>query len=199
MSRLNHNLDKLSQILIFIEDRDFRNHKGFSPKAIIRALLGIVGRKRRSGGSTITQQLARTLFIIDLHKIVRRKIVEICLAIWLESKLSKEEIIEIYLCSVRFGHGTYGLHAALQYWFGQNWNLIPKNAMTFFLIERISNVYKFIYVGKVRNSIAQLIDKKLLSKEDEKNIYSIYCQMIGQMNLKPDNNQDFRKWGEALS
>lgn len=87
-------------------------------KALVRALLGLIKVKRRSGGSTITQQLGRTLFIIDRTKLFRRKLMELLFALWVHRTFSKDEQLELYLASVRFERGVYGIIEAMRYYWG---------------------------------------------------------------------------------
>ena len=95
------------------EDRDFFNHGGVDPLGIARALWHDVRSESTQGGSTITQQLAKNLFLTQ-ERTMQRKLQEAELAIWLERKHSKAEILELYLNRVYFGSGAYGVEAAAQ-------------------------------------------------------------------------------------
>ena len=87
---------------------------------IARALVADVLRRGASqGGSTITQQLAKNLFLTQ-ERTVSRKLQEIVLALWLEHKFSKAQILELYLNRVYFGSGAYGVEAAAQRYFGKS-------------------------------------------------------------------------------
>jgi penicillin-binding protein 1A len=115
-------LDKLPpyvpKAFIAIEDRWFYWHVGFNPWGIARSQLWNMrhpGGPLR-GGSTITQQLARNLFLTPAQT-YRRKAQELILAIWLEAKFSKKEILELYLNRVYFGAGAYGIELASQRYF----------------------------------------------------------------------------------
>jgi len=108
--------DKLPPILIkaFVaaEDRSFFDHSGISLKGILRsALVNILSFKKVQGASTITQQVARLMFLSCERKWLR-KIQEMFLAFQLERQLSKEQILELYLNHMYFGRGTYGVEAA---------------------------------------------------------------------------------------
>ena len=105
-----------------MEDRNFFNHTGISIKGIIRALaVDLITLSTRQGASTITQQLARNIYnIIGFEKTITRKLKEILTAIQIEKTYTKSEIMEMYLNSVYFGHGTYGVQAASKYYFGKN-------------------------------------------------------------------------------
>ncbi|MFN3853903.1 MAG: transglycosylase domain-containing protein [Phreatobacter sp.] len=98
--------------LIAIEDRRFRSHWGIDPVGLVRAALtNLTNRGVHQGGSTLTQQLAKNLFLTQ-DRTMGRKIQEAILALWLESNYSKDQILELYLNRVYFGAGAYGIEAA---------------------------------------------------------------------------------------
>lgn len=110
----------LIKAVIASEDNDFFTHRGISIKSIARAALANLSRGRVvQGGSTISQQLARTLFL-STERTVRRKINEMYYALELERRYTKEEILEMYLNQVYWGHNTYGADAAAQMYFGKH-------------------------------------------------------------------------------
>lgn len=103
--------------IISTEDRRFYNHFGFDAISFTRAMLtNIFLRRYAQGGSTITQQVAKNLFLTP-NKNIKRKIQELMLAFWLESKFSKEQILTLYLNRVYLGSGTYGIEAASNKYF----------------------------------------------------------------------------------
>jgi penicillin-binding protein 1A len=107
--------------VLAVEDRRFYSHFGLDPIGIARALYrNATGRAIGSGegGSTITQQLAKNLFLTN-ERSVGRKIQEVILALWLEARYSKEQILEMYLNRVYFGAGAYGIEGASQRYFGR--------------------------------------------------------------------------------
>lgn len=115
--------DHLKQAIVAIEDADFYEHGGVDPRAITRAALvmarnWIKGRDRivTQGGSTLTQQLALNLFL-KREKTLTRKIKEALLAIDIEKRFSKDQILTMYANQVFFGHGAYGVEAAAQLYF----------------------------------------------------------------------------------
>jgi penicillin-binding protein 1A len=109
----------LPKAFIAIEDRRFYSHHGVDPLGIIRAAVAnVLHRGVAQGGSTITQQLAKNLFLTQ-ERTLTRKIQEVVLAVWLERKFSKTEILELYLNRVYFGAGAYGVEAAAQRYFGK--------------------------------------------------------------------------------
>jgi penicillin-binding protein 1A len=110
----------LPKAFIAIEDRRFYDHHGVDPLGIGRAVLAnILHRGLAQGGSTITQQLAKNLFLTQ-DRTLARKIQELALAFWLERKFSKREILELYLNRIYFGAGAYGVEAAAQRYFGKS-------------------------------------------------------------------------------
>ncbi len=102
--------------VIAIEDKDFFNHFGFSPRGISRALIANLKGERLEGGSTITQQLVKNRLLTP-ERTWTRKIKELLLAIMTEQQYSKEEILEMYLNQVAFGGSTYGIEEAAQNYF----------------------------------------------------------------------------------
>ncbi len=107
--------------MISIEDKKFVNHKGVDLKAVIRAAVALVKNRGEvtQGGSTITQQLSRNVFLT--HKVSwQRKVEEIFISMELEKKYSKEDIMEYYLNNIYFSNGYYGIQAASQGYFGKD-------------------------------------------------------------------------------
>ena len=109
----------LRQAAVAIEDHQFYEHKGINIRAMIRALyINLTGRKIQ-GASTITQQLAKNVFLTN-EVTYKRKIQEIALAFQLERRYMKDEILEMYLNQIPFGNGAYGVEAAAQIYFGKS-------------------------------------------------------------------------------
>jgi penicillin-binding protein 1A len=110
----------LPKAFIAIEDRRFYSHYGIDPLGILRAAVtNVLHRGVSQGGSTLTQQLAKNLFLTQ-ERTLQRKLQEAELALWLERKHSKAEILELYLNRVYFGSGAYGVEAAAQRYFGKS-------------------------------------------------------------------------------
>jgi len=110
----------LPKAFIAIEDRRFFFHYGIDPIGLGRAMFAnVLHRGVSQGGSTITQQLAKNLFLTQ-ERTLTRKLQEAVLALWLEHKYSKAEILELYLNRVYFGAGAYGVEAAAQRYFGKS-------------------------------------------------------------------------------
>ncbi len=118
--KLNDIDTDLINAFISIEDKNFYNHKGISIKRIGGAIISnLKSNSFSEGASTITQQLARNLFLSN-EKTYKRKIEEISIAINLESKYTKDEILEQYLNTIYFNHGVYGVQDACNYYFGKS-------------------------------------------------------------------------------
>ena len=120
---------KISQIprnlrhgLLSMEDRSFFDHSGVSFQSLARAVIvNLMTFSRRQGASTITQQLARNMYnTIGFQKTYTRKLKELITSVNIEQTYTKSEIMELYLNSVYFGHGTYGVQAAANHYFGKD-------------------------------------------------------------------------------
>lgn len=107
----------LIDAIISTEDRRFYSHFGFDFISFFRAMsINLISGRYAQGGSTITQQVAKNLFLTP-NKNIKRKVQELMLALWLESKLSKDQILTLYVNRVYLGSGTYGISAASQKYF----------------------------------------------------------------------------------
>ncbi|WP_442579973.1 PBP1A family penicillin-binding protein [Mesorhizobium sp. ASY16-5R] len=110
----------IPQAVMAIEDRRFYSHFGIDPIGLARAMAQNVVRGRfTQGGSTLTQQLAKNLFLKP-DRTLERKVQEVLLALWLEHQHSKDQILEMYLNRVYFGSGAYGVEAASRRYFGKS-------------------------------------------------------------------------------
>lgn len=107
----------VQEAFISIEDSRFREHSGVDFKGILRAIYkDIIAMKKVEGASTITQQLAKNMFLTN-DKTWMRKTKEVMAALYLERNYTKDEILEFYLNRIYFGEGTYGIEAASQHYF----------------------------------------------------------------------------------
>ncbi|MCA3634581.1 MAG: PBP1A family penicillin-binding protein [Methylobacterium sp.] len=110
----------LPMAFVSIEDRRFYSHFGIDPVGLARAVVRNASSGRAAeGGSTLTQQLAKNLFLTQ-ERTLSRKIQEALLSIWLERNYSKDQILELYMNRVYFGSGAYGVEAASQRYFGKS-------------------------------------------------------------------------------
>ena len=114
--------NNMKNAVIASEDRRFYNHWGIDSRSIVRAvIINIISLGYVQGFSSLTQQVARTLYdTIGFKKTITRKIKEIITAIQIERTYTKDEILEMYVNNVHFGHGTYGVQAAAKRYFGKD-------------------------------------------------------------------------------
>lgn len=127
---------------IAIEDRRFYRHDAVDPRGILRAAIAdLLHRGAAQGGSTITQQLAKNLFLTQ-ERTLTRKLQEVILAFWLERKYTKAQILDLYLNRVYFGAGAYGVEAAAQRYFGESARqlTLPQAAMLAGLVQSPSRL-----------------------------------------------------------
>ncbi|MGB9856717.1 MAG: transglycosylase domain-containing protein [Dictyoglomaceae bacterium] len=183
----------LQKSVIVAEDEDFYNHPGFSIRGIVRAIwndiLVIGNSKRRTiqGGSTITQQVAKLLFLSP-ERTLRRKIQELYIALKLEKYYTKQEILEMYLNLIYWGNGAYGAEAAAQTYFGKsakNLNL-EESALLAGIIPapEIYNPYKNPEKAKiVRNIVLEkLYEKGYISEKEFKKAYNSPIKVLPRKN-----------------
>ncbi len=112
--------DYVPNAIIAIEDRRFYSHHGIDPWGLGRAMLSnLRGGRMTQGGSTLTQQLAKNLFLSP-ERTINRKLQEVVLAIWLETKFSKDEILQLYMNRVYFGGGANGIDKASRAFYGKS-------------------------------------------------------------------------------
>jgi len=115
----------LIQAIVATEDRRFFEHSGIDVIGIVRAAFtNLMAGAIRQGGSTLTQQLAKNLFLTP-ERSLKRKIQELLLAFWMEARFSKKQIFTIYMNRVYLGAGAYGVEAAARYYFG-----VPARALS---------------------------------------------------------------------
>lgn len=162
----------VSEAVIAIEDRRFYKHFGVDPVGLARAMVTNVKEGRVvQGGSTITQQLAKNLFLTS-ERTYRRKARELALAFWLEFKLTKEEILTLYLNRVYLGAGTYGIEAASQRYFAKPAEelTLPEAALLAGLLKAPSRYAPTNNMERARARsqvvLAAMVDAKLLSEDE---------------------------------
>lgn len=141
--------DNLVNAFLAAEDAEFYQHGGFDTSAIVAAVIQEVGHKlfrmKRRGGSTITQQVAKT-FLLSPRQTYTRKLRELYLARRIESVFTKDEILFLYLNQIYFGHGAYGVEEAAQTYFGKHvWELNLAECATLASIPKNPNRINPIY------------------------------------------------------
>ena len=111
--------DHLKKATIAIEDKDFYKHQGFSTRGVIRAIINILTFKGLQGGSTLTQQLVKNVLLTS-ERTLPRKFKEFILAVEIERKYSKDEILQMYLNEAPYGGTMWGIESAAQGYFGKS-------------------------------------------------------------------------------
>lgn len=194
---LNNISDYLIDSFISIEDKRFYKHKGIDIIRIFGALFSNIKNKGLSeGASTITQQYVRTLFLSS-DKTFKRKINEILIAINLETKYSKEEILEGYLNSIYFDHGVYGVEDASIYYFNKHASeLTLLEATTLASIPKGPSIYSPIKNKennkKRRNLILkELLNDKQITTEEYNNALNEELILIGNNPNDDYNNAPY--------
>ena len=138
----------LTDAFIALEDKTFRTHHGFNITRIIGALVeAVFGGGRISGTSTITQQLARNVFLQDTQfdYSIKRKIAEAYYSLKIEKTLSKDEIIEAYLNTIYFGYGSWGIETAAQAYFNKDVSqLTLAESAALASLPQLPNEYQFV-------------------------------------------------------
>ncbi|MCL2791983.1 MAG: PBP1A family penicillin-binding protein [Spirochaetaceae bacterium] len=170
----------LIQALITREDREFFQHNGFSIRGTIRAAWNIVRGRYISGGSTITQQVAGRQFADRREQTIRRKIIELFWAFQLEKRLSKHEILEIYLNESYFGHNVYGIEAASQFYFRHSARELTV-AESALLVIQLANPARYSPIrhparAKIlqQQVLNQMVELNFISREEADLSFAVY-------------------------
>ena len=151
----------LINAVIATEDRRFYSHFGIDPIGLARAMVrNAVAGSVIEGGSTITQQLAKNLFLKP-DRTIKRKLEELIYAIWLEQRFNKDEILELYLNRVYFGGGTYGVEAAARYYFDKSARAVtlPQAALLAGLLKAPSRYAPTNSVSLASTRLDDVLDK----------------------------------------
>lgn len=157
------------QAMVSIEDKSFSTHSGIDYKANIRAVLSLIKNKGEitQGASTITQQLSRNVFL-TFEKTWERKIKEIFIAMELEKRYDKTQILEFYLNNIYFANGYYGIQAASKGYFNQSVDQLSLSQIAF-LCAIPNNPTLYDPVDNLKNTIKRR-DRILLQMYDDKKI-----------------------------
>ncbi len=166
--------------IITREDQDFWKHRGFSILGIFRAAFGVITHKSLGGGSTITQQLAGTLYADRRDISLKRKIVELWWALQLERRYTKQEILEMYLNRVVMGPGTFGVEASCKYFFGHSAREITL-AESAILVIQLSSPTKYNPFRNPNNARArsrevldQMVNHRLCTRTEADESFDAY-------------------------
>ncbi|MCR4939228.1 MAG: PBP1A family penicillin-binding protein [Treponemataceae bacterium] len=151
--------------LITREDRVFYQHRGFTLKSIMRAVVGKLTGKSLGGGSTLTQQIAGTLYCDRTDISYTRKIKELWWAIQMERRFSKNEILELYLNKVYLGGGTYGINAASKYYFGHDASKLTPAESAILVIQLSNPAYynPFDYPNRAQERQRDVLNQMVVS------------------------------------
>lgn len=163
---------RVTNAVVATEDRRFFAHHGLDPLGLLRAtLVNLKSGRLTQGGSTITQQLAKNLFLSS-DRTFARKAEEVVLALWLELRLSKTEILELYVNRVYFGGGAHGIEAASQRYFGKSARelTLPEAAVIAGLLKAPSKYAPSSSpvqaVARGRVVIGKMLDAGFITEED---------------------------------
>jgi len=173
--------DHLIGAFITREDQAFYRHPGFTVKGLARAVVGQLLNKNLGGGSTITQQLAGTLYADRRDISIRRKLVELWWALQIERRFTKDEILEMYLNKMVMGAaGVYGVEAASQYFFGHPASECSPAESALLAIQLASpsryNPFRNPQVAQARSRyvLDEMVKNKILSKEKADSSFNEY-------------------------
>jgi len=168
----------IQKAVVAVEDERFYSHHGIDFSGILRATFkNFLYGRIVEGGSTITQQLARNLFL-SRHKTLVRKLAEMMLALQIERRFTKDEILEYYLNQIYLGHNTYGVEAASDAYFGKHAKdlTLGESAMLMGIIEgpEIYSPYRNLKLAKARQKIvlAKMVDLNLIPLDEAKRAYA---------------------------
>lgn len=176
--------------LIASEDERFYVHKGVDFLAVLRGIIDIIQKKEvTQGASTITQQLARILFLTP-EVSIKRKIKEALIAVELEKNFSKQEIMEMYLNLVYFGEGAYGIEAASRVYFGKSAKQldIPESAMLIGLLPAPSVYSPYVNYDMAKKRQIYVLRRLMELKYITPNQYQIYKNY--PINLKREKLEE---------
>ncbi|MBO4641078.1 MAG: PBP1A family penicillin-binding protein [Treponema sp.] len=166
--------------LITREDRVFFSHPGYSLKAIFRAVAGKLAHISLGGGSTLTQQIAGTLYCDRSDISYTRKIKELWWAIQMERRYTKNEILELYLNKIYFGGGTYGVNAASKYYFGHSAQEITPAEAAILVIQLSNPAYynPFDHPNRAmnmqKNVLASMVAANYVTQEEADTSFEDY-------------------------
>jgi len=166
--------------LVATEDRNFFNHHGVDPFGLLRAMVANARAGRVvQGGSTLTQQLAKNVFLTP-ERSLKRKVQELILALSLENKYSKQEILTVYLNRVYFGAGTYGIDAASRRYFNKPAKklMLPESALLVGLLKAPSRYAptsnRKLAIGRATQVLINMVDAGLITKEQQEAAAGMY-------------------------
>ncbi len=182
----------LKEAVVAIEDKRFYDHYGIDPRRLVRVLWDNLVTSGRPGASTLTQQLARNLFLTS-DKTLTRKVKEWILALQIEQIYTKDEILSMYLNQIYMGRGTYGMQAAARLYFGKDvWDLQPAEAtMLAGIIQRpnkLSPIDNLELAYKRRATVLQtMVSAGFLTREDAERIGATEVAVVSSARSRGDD------------
>ncbi len=184
--------------MIVTEDKKFYSHNGIDAQGILRAVLALIRNngEKTQGASTITQQLARSTFL-STEKTYQRKIEEIFIALELENKYTKDQILEFYLNTIYYANGYYGIEAAARGYFSKGCDeltlgeicflsAIPNNPTTYDPLENYDNT-----VDRKNRILDQMLDDGVITDSEYETAYNEEIELNIQEVKKRDYIQTF--------
>lgn len=171
----------VNNAFVSIEDKDFYNHGGVSIEAVFRSIYSYFqnGGKITQGGSTITQQLSRNVFL-NFDKNYERKLEEMFIAIKLEQKFTKDQILEFYINNINFSNGAYGINSAAEKYFNKNCNQLNLSQLS--LLAAIPN--DPTYYDPIKHLNNTLQRRNLILEKMKENNYITDEQYTTAINYK---------------
>ncbi len=177
----------LKDAVISTEDKNFYNHEGYDLLGIVRSILvNVINKKTSQGASTITQQLARVLFLSN-EKTLTRKVKEIQIAARIEKTISKDKILEMYLNNVYLGAGAYGVGAAASTYFNKNLSelTLAECALIAGLPQAPSVYNPYKNMDKAEKRRNKVLKRMYIMKTITKNQYTMALKEPIKLNKKP--------------
>jgi penicillin-binding protein 1A len=183
----------LREAVIAIEDKRFYNHYGIDPRRLLRVVWDNLVTSGRPGASTLTQQLARNLFLTS-DKTLTRKVKEWILALQIEQIYTKDEILAMYLNQIYMGRGTYGMQAAARLYFGKDvWDLQPAEATLLAgIIQRPNKLSPFDNLAQAyqrRATVLQtMVSAGFITREDAQRIGATEVAVVSPERSRGDDS-----------
>ena len=163
----------MRQATIAIEDKNFYKHQGFDPTGYVRAVYNIIINRRLQGGSTLTQQLVKNV-LLSPERTVFRKVKEFILAIQIERKYSKDEILQMYLNEAPYGGTAWGVGSSAEIYFGKKVKdlTLTESAVLAGLPQRPSVYSPYsstpdAYIGRTQEVLRRMREDDYITKDQE--------------------------------
>lgn len=174
----------LQRATISIEDRTFYQNSGFSVTGYLRAFVGIITLRGISGGSTLTQQLVKNVLLQDTRQTLTRKLKELILAIQVDKRYSKDQILEMYLNDVPYGGANIGVESAAEAYFGKHAKELDLAQSAFLAgLPQAPSVYSPFtgnkyYLGRTQAVLNAMRDEGYISQKEDDSAYKEVQDMV---------------------